>query len=368
MQGAAGILGAFGLAAALLVGSGSCRRVDDAASSTSRVTELSRARAALVLTSERTAPPDAREDLLATLRARVHHGSARAASPRRQQQTARVYGALTAALRTHPATLHEVTREVIADRPIAVTLIDALREAGTPGAQRALQLLLARPELARARRARIARALSLVASPTAETIETLRALEADRELRALAHLGLGTAAYRLRDSDPARAAAILDHLLNRLARASSVGRGLEDEIALLRALGDAGHPGSLDVLAAHLADPRERIRVAAAHALHKVPGARADDLIAQASQDRSASVRAAAVEALPSRPPSLRLATTIARRLGGESDPIARARVVHVAVRWLPHAPSVLEGPLRQVADRDPRPELRRMARAALER
>ena len=108
--------------------------------------------------------------------------------------------------------------------PLTITLLAALRDAGTPEAQ-ALLVEMSRPgsPLPPEQRFEATRALSLVATPTADTVAALRELRGDPEVAAQATYGLGSALHRLDVQDPGLAAQVRTDLLNQLAATRSPG-------------------------------------------------------------------------------------------------------------------------------------------------
>lgn len=300
-------------------------------------------------------------DMLAVLRAHALAKQTGSPSNSAKQRAARAYAALTAFLRLHPEHLVTVRAQILAESPLANTLVAALRDAGSAEAQSVLRDLLVESAVAD-KRPRIARALSLVAEPTEATIAALREMQDDPLLGVQASYGLGSALHRLRDRDPDLAATVLRHLLEQLAVAQTTSRVIE----LLNALGNAGHPDTLQVLAPYMGHGDEQIRAAATRALRRIPDAAADALLSTATRDQTTSVRAAAVEAITRRMPTNLLAAALVSRLLDESEFAIRAQAVHTAASWLPHMSAALANPLAHVAARDASEDLRRIARAAL--
>src|SRR4029077_13982193 len=109
----------------------------------------------------------------------------------------RAYVALTALLRQQPEHLAALQEHIEKRGPLTNTLLDALRDAGTPAAQNVLADVLKSGKLERTARLSAVEGLSQVAAPTAETVSTLRELESDKELGNQATYGLGSNAFRL---------------------------------------------------------------------------------------------------------------------------------------------------------------------------
>jgi hypothetical protein len=248
------------------------------------------------------------------------------------------------------------------DEHAVPAVIGALGEAGTRDAQAALATLVDARALAAPARVHATLSLGLTPEPTDDTLRTLAQTSrtADAELASTATLGLGNAALRLRDRDPAGAAAYVDDLLARLRAAADDGT----RITLLRALGNTGDPRILPALQGALAADAELVRAAATEALRFVPGIEA--LVAASLRDAASAVRNAAVFAagfasLATLAPAL---TDAART---DPDPTIRRAIVDLAgprMRELPALRAIVE----YAAAHDTDAELREAARGMLAR
>ncbi|MET0591661.1 MAG: HEAT repeat domain-containing protein, partial [Polyangiaceae bacterium] len=276
------------------------------------------------------------------------------------RETGRAYISLTARLRTQPSEIAAVRAHIEKNGPISDVLVDALKDAGTPQAQRALSEILA-SKGASENRLGLVRALSGVGAPTRDTVAALRSVENDPSVGTQAKYGLGSNAYRLQKTDPALAEDVMKHLLGELRQASTG----DQKCTLLTALGNAGSADSVTAILPFFENDSPAIRACAAQALRRIPGAEADALLARASHDSAEEARYAAVEAISDRTPSGELVTVIARTATQESVNRIRASAVHTAARWVGARPELAQA-LTLVAEKDPVPDLQRAARRAL--
>lgn len=168
--------------------------------------------------------------------------------------------------------------------------------------------------------------LGLASEPTHGTESYLRAARAGGgEGARTADLALGNVAHTLLESEPARAKAILAELVEALARATTPS----DQVHALRALGNVGSPDLVDVVAPYLQSTNEDVRQIAAGALRHVATERAVEILVNtATFDTSPVVRAAAVNALPSDPPSEDFTETLAHLLVRERSAVVLREIV----------------------------------------
>jgi hypothetical protein len=279
-----------------------------------------------------------------------------------KEHRGRAYVALAALLRRGPEHLAAVREHIEKHGPLASTLITALRDADTAESQALLAELIEGEALSREMRMDATRSLSRVEHPTADTVRALAALQADAELRVQATYGLGSNLYRLQRQQPELARSLAARLIGQLEDAD------EDieRATLLTALGNAGAPEALDAIEAQLASAEEYVRVAAADALRRIPGAAADQLLARAARDASPKVREKAFESISEREASSVLVATLAVAIVSEPDFPARARAVKAAIEWLEGHDALASG-LAQVASQDRSEDLRELARRALQ-
>jgi hypothetical protein len=173
-------------------------------------------------------------------------------------------------------------------------VIDALAAAGTPSAQAVLCDLAREGRLPMHIRAEAVTSLGLVARPTAPTMTEIAELirARDPDLTGPALFLAGSVARAGRADHPTHAAAIERLVLAETAR----GRGADDLLDGLAALGNLGSASVLPRLRVALAAGDPRVRAAAARALRLVPDPEADRLLAATlRRDADSTVRAAAV-------------------------------------------------------------------------
>src|SRR5262249_6926773 len=267
------------------------------------------------------------------------------------------YVALTALLRLHPDGLKTIEAEVRAGSPLSGTLIEALRDVGSAEAQAVLRELVTLPNLDNARRMLAARSLSHVELPTPETVAVLTQLQADDKLGVQATYGLGSNIYRLQKTDPSRASLLLASLQRQLSAAVTD----QERTMLLTALGNAGHPDSLESIRRFVEDGSVGVRAAAAQALRRIPGETADSLLVKLSEDPEENVRFSAIDAISERSPSPVLEHRVAAMALNEPTFRTRVQAVRTAVDWLKTIPG-LTSTLEMVSNRDESEDIRRIA------
>lgn len=216
--------------------------------------------------------------------------------------------------------------------------IAALGSAGTREAQAALRTLYHEEHFTPNLQREILQGLSFVQEAAPETVETLWSLVDHPLMGVQAKLGLGTAANRLRASAPERADAIVAQLEERLATETEAAQ----RINYLRALGNAGSPDSLAVLAQELANPSAAARAQAMRSLRLMPEGRADEILAaRMLVEQESSVRATAVRAARNRQPSAAIGEALFVLMQNEKDPNARQEVYKTLSAWGAAAPYV---------------------------
>ncbi|HET7538738.1 MAG TPA: HEAT repeat domain-containing protein [Polyangiaceae bacterium] len=283
-------------------------------------------------------------------------------SKEEQKTIDRAFVALTALLREDPKALATVRHHIEQGGPETNTLLGALRDASTPATQKILaQMSGPDSPLGPAQRMEAARSLSRLPAPTAETVQALKALRADPDVGTQATYGLGSALYRLKGGDPVLAAEARAALVEQLEAAHTEA----DLSAVLTAFGNAGDAAFVDLVEKRLADPSPAVRAAAAQALRRIPGARADALLARMCGDADANVRGSVIDAIHEREPSAVLAAALAAMVLREPEPDLRASAVTILAHWLSEIPG-LAPTLAQVAATDPHPDIRLLAANAL--
>jgi HEAT repeat protein len=302
-------------------------------------------------------------DLLATLHERTATGKRTdELSKEDRDRFGQAYLALTSLLRLSPERVPEAAEHVRAGGPLAITMVGALRDAGSSEAQQALAELVGDKKLPQAVRGEVARSMGVVEQPTPETVDRLRTLRNDPSLVVQAHYSLGSNARRLAGLNPDLAVKVVDELAAKLAGASEA-----DQAMLLIALGNSGHRSALPHVQALLNSPSARVRAAGAQAMRRMVGADVDTLLVGLAADADAEVRTSAVDAISERTPNAVLVGRLSRVIAG--DPIfrVRSRAVQTAVAWLDVVPD-LKAVLHNAASADSSDDIRLMARAALER
>lgn len=154
--------------------------------------------------------------------------------------------------------------------------------------------------------------------------------------------------------------------LGPLVAALEHARGDADQIKLLIALGNSGHPAVLSLARARLGHPSDRVRAAALQALRRVDDSAADRLLAEALGDPSPDVRRSALDALRERSPTAPAVHAVSVALLQESAPGVRAEALNLALRWARQGPGLLEA-LRHVSQHDPITSLRQAASGGLD-
>lgn len=319
-----------------------------------RITDLGRDPAAELAADREMVDGASLSDLLAT------YGAVRGDQHAEGYQ----YLRMAALFRIDPAAAADAGARIRAgaDREQTQLLAGALGSAGAPAAQHALSGLARDPGLDEGTRAQAVIALGLSANPTEEALAALRAVVRGPagDLREGALLAMGNLALRLRSTDPAGAAAIVDELVGLLATAASDA----ERASVIRALGNTGDERIVGVIAAHLRADDWTIRAAVYWSLRQIPTADAARLLVGGLSDPGSGVRAAAVSATANQPQASFIAPLLAlyRR-----EPVAdvRRQILEVAAM---HASTVaeyvrlLEAAARTEAD----PELAKLAAAAL--
>jgi HEAT repeat protein len=243
--------------------------------------------------------------------------------------------------------------------------LDALADAGTPDAQRALIALVQDGGTPAKLRAQAARSLARVDRPTGEQVALLHSLVDHPKLEEHGLYGLGTAARRTREAgDVAKAREIAATLASLLGRANTAAR----RIRVLRAIANSADPSLLAVGLPFLEHEDFGVREAAVYAVRLMNAPEVDGLLAaRLAQDPHASVRSAAATAMSARAPTAALAGALTAAALGDRDPHVRNRAIRVMSAWLDDLPQ-LSAALAEVAEADPEPKLRAQAAGALGR
>lgn len=242
-------------------------------------------------------------------------------------------------------------------------VVDALGTAGTPAAVDALGELLRDPAAPERARLEAAAALARVPRPEAGALRLPLALldEPSAPLRHAAQLAAGALARAGRQAHPDEATAVERDLAARYAAA----RDPEERVSLLGALGNAAGPVATEAMARALGDDSAVVRAAAARGLRLATGPEVDGLLAGAmASDGDPGVRLAAIFAAGFRSVDPFVDALCAAAVGDSAEQVRRG-AVGLLSRHLDASPRVRLA-LAQVAERDPKDGVRRLARDAL--
>lgn len=241
----------------------------------------------------------------------------------------------------------------------------ALGDAGCNACQDALGNLLNDRALGSMQRLAALQALGRVEQPSSRAQALVRSLLDDPELGFQAKLSLGSAIFRLRESDPRHAAELLELLEARVRSGAH-----DDTVECLKAIGNAGSVESLPLLTSQLAQSNAAIRAGAALALRRMRDPRAEALLVRTiAHDNDAQVKVAALEASRQLGISPALLAAIVPLIDDEHDPVAQSAAVSVIGSFgaAARTPDV-ESALQRVIARTEVDSLRESAQRVLER
>ncbi len=245
----------------------------------------------------------------------------------------------------------------------ADSLIAAMGGSGTPEAQRALTQVLEDTNVSTDARTASAMALAGTQAPTAETAEALQRASNDHDpdVSHTSSLALGGVAREMRESDPTTASSSVDALLTKLDGAAST----EDNVVLLRALGNAGDPRVLPYAERAMANSDPVVRMAAVAAVRYLTRGGADTLVGEAmTHDGDEDVRQEAVSTATYRPLDAQLAP-LAEVL--RHDVMEKVRLEAIRTLAPVHRGNAeVESLLHEIAKSDPSTDVRALATAAL--
>ncbi len=249
----------------------------------------------------------------------------------------RLYAAMVALFRQDARARAEALRLLENDHEQAVSLIGALGESGHPEAQTGLMNLVQSDALDTENRVWAAVGTTRAGAPPKEVVEGLEGLFDDPELADQARYGLGSASALLRGTDPERADALGEILVDEFNNSKTRG----NRRRALLALGNAEYPGALDAVRDALKDPDPKIRRAAISAIRDIDDPEVDEILATfAVKDNNGDVRYEALRSMHGRSPAK--AHLPAMYLIVSKDPILRVRQSAVALagspRWKPDA------------------------------
>jgi HEAT repeat protein len=255
--------------------------------------------------------------------------------------------------------VHDTLREGGLEQTAASPLLGALSAASTPESVHALAGIAEDGALSGPVRVDAITALGMASTPTEEGVRALRKLsrDADPELADTAMLGLGSAALFLDGVNPRDAEALVHELASAYASTSNP----EQQVQLLRALGNTRSSGALPILQSALSSGLPEVRAAAVEALRNMPAPRADQLLASVLlQDPIAEVRQIAVFASSFRP-LLPLLPVLAEALRLDGSDLVRREIITLAGQQS-HAVPEARALLEWSSQNDPSPGLRNTA------
>ena len=235
------------------------------------------------------------EDLLSGL------ATAERAQPRESDVT-RLFLKFKALAVVRPGACAKLGEVLIAAEPRSLrmhVLADALQAAGNPAAQAALCAAAQGRAEDEPSMAILIPAISAAESPTPQaqrTLELLAFQSRNKHIASKAQLALGHVARNLADESPARAAKIVQRLLQVLADPAAA----DSRWQLLLAIGNSGSLEALPALTRYLDNPAPDLRGAAAWALRWIDSPDVDRLLTAKALlgDKDRAVRLEAVRAL----------------------------------------------------------------------
>jgi hypothetical protein len=274
----------------------------------------------------------------------------------------RVFTAMAALLRSEPKNVGAATKLVRQGSPAKRALLDALSSAGTAEAQGALVAIMDDGSVGKP--VRLAAAFSLIRTGRA-TPASVAALEKHVSgglLRVHALYGLGTISRRLHESGEAeRAKAIVRVLLGALGAAKTPAA----RVHALRGIANSGAASALDSVTPLLSDRSAKLRAAAVDAIRLMKHPGVDAIIAERLRRDESLVQTAALDAIAVREPSNTLKDALRDAATNAQTPQARIKAVRIMGQWLAKHPALQET-LEHVAKHDERETVRTAAKTAL--
>jgi hypothetical protein len=291
--------------------------------------------------------------------------SAQAAKTEQEvHEEARLFHALAAVFRNEPGATAKAVARVRAGSPAVDAFVDALGDAATPEAHRALAKILSTATSVDSDViARVILSLARTPKPTMAASEALKAVLKQTPHSPGALYGLGTHSRLYRDEGKVKEAAELGEFL---AARFKRDDGPMTTTVLLRAIANSGYVGALPRVLPFLKHEDEEIRGTAVRALQSMRGQRVDDMIAaRLKEDESAEVRISAIEAAKVREPTDRIVAALVDAGTHGASPHVRYRAVELMADWLTKRPE-LRATLDLVAKNDEEEKIRDKAKAAL--
>ena len=206
-------------------------------------------------------------------------------------------------------------------------------------------------------------ALVFVQHPSVEAMHIPLVLldDADGQIASAARLMGGTVARAGHKEHPSDAEAIDAALIARYRKAQDI----HEVSGLLAALGNSVGPSVLPVIEEALHDPRSPVREAAARALRLAEAPEIDSLLSTTiTGDSDPHVRAAAIFATTFRRSSTSLAESLIQAAKTDSAEYVRSGAI-AQLRAHPEASPAIPETLAWIAEHDPKPGIRRLAREA---
>ncbi len=253
--------------------------------------------------------------------------------------------------------------------PVTKALTEALGRAGTTSAQLALCALAREDGLPAPKRSDALVGLMLVKHPAVETTRAVMALldVGDPVVRQAARFVAGTLARGVRQASPREGEALDRALANRYAAAKDVAPRVE----LLGAIGNSAGPLVFPAVRAGLGDRDATVRGAAMRALRLYEDDAARELLAGAiTKDADATVRATAIFAAGFSETLEPFLDQLQKAAVQDASEFVRNDAVTLLARHRNDSPELTERidpTLARVAAKDPKPGVRRLARAALD-
>lgn len=301
------------------------------------------------------------DDSLVTIKAELD-AAARGGS---EIDSSKLYAKVKALIFLQPETCPELGAMLQSSDPSGATMqliAGALGAVGHGEAQQALIEALRTRRNDEAATDSLIEALGATKKPTQaaqDAVEMIAWSTPETAVTSMAQLQLGAMAHNLRKRSPERAAAIVEHAVERFS--SQAGA----EHQLITFLGNSGVESALPILSKFLDDPAADLRGHAALALRRIDGEPADAMLARALTDANESVRIQAATALEFR--SITQTNFDAQKEVLLSDKSERVRGRVMENLWRSHEayPEVV-ALTRGLAANDASKELRRAANGLL--
>lgn len=280
------------------------------------------------------------------------------------QELSGLFMALGAIFRQQPAAIPRAVAQIRAHSPLSGPLIDALGSSGASTAHVALVELSRSSALDQKIKNRALVALIRTPNPSSAAIAALEKMLKDDPFSETALYGLGTYARHLRDAgNRDEAARIASVLGDSLERAGAVKSRVE---TVLAAIANSGSEQLLPRVAPFLTDRADGVRAIAVRALQSMHDPQVDTLIAaRMATDTASEVRIAAMDAAGVREPADLVVRALREVAVSDDDPRVRYRGVDLLTSWLPKR-NELRTTLQVIASKDPEPQVRSRAQAAL--